>query len=80
MWLQLPLILLVRISLPILFGPKWLEAPAHINPLYNGVEVSKKLAEGSIMKQSVVVGFIVIIVVTIITLIWSTRVYNKAIA
>jgi len=32
------------------------------------------------MDQSVVVGFIVIIIVTIITLIWSTRIYNKDIA
>lgn len=78
--LQLPLTLLSGILLPISFGPKWLQVLAHVNPLYYGVEASKKLAEGSIMNQSVFVGFIVIVVITIITLIWSTRVYNKAIA
>jgi len=78
--LQLPLTLLAGILLPISFGPPWLQALARINPLYYGVEASKKLAEGSILNQSVIVGFIVIVVVTIITLIWSTRVYNKAIA
>lgn len=78
--LQLPLTLLSGILLPISFGPKWLQVLAHVNPLYYGVEASKKLAEGSIVNQSVFVGFIVIVVITIITLIWSTRVYNKAIA
>jgi len=78
--LQLPLTLLSGILLPMSFGPKWLQVLAHFNPLYYGVEASKKLAEGSIMNQSVFVGFIVIVVITIITLIWSTRVYNKAIA
>src|SRR5690606_11924620 len=75
--LQLPLTLLSGILLPMSFGPKWLQVLAHFNPLYYGVEASKKLAEGSIMNQSVFVGFIVIVVITIITLIWSTRVYNK---
>lgn len=78
--LQLPLTLLSGILLPMSFGPKWLQVLAHFNPLYYGVEASKKLAEGSIINQSVFVGFIVIVVITIITLIWSTRVYNKAIA
>lgn len=78
--LQLPLTLLSGILLPMSFGPKWLQVLAHFNPLYYGVEASKKLAEGSIVNQSVFVGFIVIVVITIITLIWSTRVYNKAIA
>ncbi|PWA04831.1 ABC transporter [Pueribacillus theae] len=78
--LQLPLTLLSGILLPMSFGPKWLQVLAHVNPLYYGVEASKKLAEGSIVNQSVFVGFIVIVVITIITLIWSTRVYNKAIA
>ncbi len=78
--LQLPLTLLAGILLPISFGPKWLQVLAHFNPLYYGVEASKKLATGAIVNQSVFIGFIVIAAVTIITLIWSTRVYNKAIA
>lgn len=78
--LQLPLTLLAGILLPISFGPKWLQVLAHFNPLYYGVEASKKLAEGAIINQSVLVGYIVILAVTMITLIWSTRVYNKAIA
>src|SRR5690625_6323887 len=78
--LQLPLTLLAGILLPISFGPKWLQVLAHLNPMYYGVEASKKLAVGSIMNQSVLLGFIIIVVVTIVTLVWSTSVYNKAIA
>ena len=78
--LQLPFTLLAGILLPISFGPKWLQMLAYINPLYYGVEASKKLAEGSIINQSVLMGFIVIVIVTIITLIWSIRVYDKAIS
>ncbi|MBU5467020.1 ABC transporter permease [Virgibacillus sp. MSJ-26] len=78
--LQLPLTLLAGILLPISFGPKWLQVLAHFNPLYYGVEASKELAAGSIVNQSVFIGFLVIVIITIITLAWSTRVYNKAVA
>src|SRR5699024_10455941 len=76
--LRLPLTLLAGILLPISFGPKWLQVLAHFNPLYYGVEASKELAAGSIVNQSVFIGFLVIVIITIITLAWSTRVYNKA--
>src|SRR5699024_5932820 len=78
--LQLPLTLLAGILLRLSFGPLWLQLIAHFNPLYYGVEASKELAAGSIVNQSVFIGFLVIVIITIITLAWSTRVYNKAVA
>src|SRR5690625_7878596 len=63
--LQLPLTLLAGILLPISFGPKWLQVLAHFNPLYYGVEASKELAAGSIVNQSVFIGFLVIVIITI---------------
>src|SRR5699024_1167201 len=78
--LQLPFILLACIILPISFGPKWLQVLDHFNLLYYGVEASEELAAGSIVNQSVFIGFLVIVIITIITLAWSTRVYNKAVA
>src|SRR5699024_2543241 len=78
--LQLPLTLLAGILLLISLGPEWLPVLAQFKPHYYGVQASNELAAGSIVNQSVFIGFLVIVIITIITLAWSTRVYNKAVA
>lgn len=78
--LELPLTLLAGVLLPISMGPKWLQVLAHINPLYYAVEASRALARGTIMGPEVFKAFAVMIPLTVITLLWSTRVYQKAIA
>lgn len=78
--LQLPLTLLSGVLLPISLGPKWLQVIAHFNPLYYTVEASRVLSGGVINSMETLAGFAVIVPLTIITLWWATRVYQKAVA
>jgi len=78
--LQLPLTLLSGVLLPMSLAPKWMQVIAHINPLYYTVEASRILAGGTINSMVVFKAFAVIIPLTVITLYWSTKVYQKAIA
>lgn len=77
--LELPLTLLSGVLLPLSLGPKWLQAVAHINPLYYAVEASRVLSRGVIGGSEVVKAFAVIVPLTGITLYWATGVYQKAI-
>lgn len=78
--LELPLTLLSGVLLPISLGPKWLQAIAHINPLYYVVDASRVLAGGTISSFVVFKAFAVIVPLTLLTVYWATRVYRKAIA
>ncbi len=78
--LELPLTLLSGVLLPISLGPKWLQAIAHINPLYYVVEASRVLGTGTIGDTEVFKAFAVIVPLVIVTLFWATRVYRKAIS
>lgn len=78
--LELPLTLLSGVLLPISLGPKWLQAIAHINPLYYAVEASRVLAEGIIAGSEVLVAFAVMVPLTVASLVWATSVYRKVIS
>lgn len=78
--MELPVTLLSGVLLPLSLGPKWLRAIAHINPLYYVVEASRVLSTGVIGSPAVLKAFAVIIPLTVITLIWSTGIYRKAIS
>ncbi|MNI43977.1 Daunorubicin/doxorubicin resistance ABC transporter permease protein DrrB [compost metagenome] len=78
--LELPLTLLSGVLLPLSLGPEWLQAIAHINPLYYAVEASRVLGAGTIGSTEVFKAFAVIVPLTVITLFWATRVYRKAIS
>ena len=78
--LELPLTLLSGVLLPISLGPKWLQAIAHINPLYYAVEASRVLGAGTIVSPEVFKAFAVIIPLTALTIFWATNVYRKAIS
>ncbi len=78
--LQLPLTLLAGILLPLSIGPLWLRVIAHFNPLYYAVEASRDLAVGTIFNLHVGLGFLVMVLLTIIVLWWSTRVYRKVVS
>ena len=78
--LELPLTLLSGVLLPLSLGPKWLQAIAHINPLYYAVEASRVLSRGVIGGPEVIKAFAVIVPLAVVTLYWATGVYRKAIA
>lgn len=78
--LELPLTLLSGVLLPLSLGPKWLQAIAHINPIYYAVEASRVLAAGTIVSAKVVIAFAVMVPLTAAALFWATRIYRKVIA
>ena len=78
--LNLPIILLGGVMLPLALAPGWLQALAHLDPLYYAVEAGRDLAAGSIATRAVGVAFAVMVPLTSIVLWWATRVYRKAVA
>ncbi len=78
--INLPILLLSGMLLPMELAPKWLQNIAHINPAYYAVEASRLLASGHIFEAKVGEAFLFLIPLTIFTLSWATRVFNKAIA
>lgn len=78
--LELPLTLLSGVLLPLSLGPVWIQAIAHLNPLYYAVEASRVLSTGAIASTEVYKAFAVLVPLAVITLIWATGVYRKAIS
>jgi ABC-2 type transport system permease protein len=78
--LNLPIILLGGVMLPLSLAPGWLQALAHVDPLYYAVEAGRDLAAGSIATTAVGVAFAVMTPLALAVLWWATRVYRKAVA
>jgi ABC-2 type transport system permease protein len=78
--LNLPIILLGGVMLPLSLAPGWLQALAHVDPLYYAVEAGRDLAAGSIATTAVGVAFAVMTPLALGVLWWATRVYRKAVA
>ena len=78
--LELPLTLLSGVLLPLSLGPVWIQAIAHLNPLYYAVEASRVLSTGAIASTEVYKAFAVLVPLAVITLFWATGVYRKAIS
>ena len=78
--LQLPLTLLSGVLLPLSLGPPWLQAIAHINPMYYTVEASRVLATGVLGSAETLTAFAVMVPLTVVVLWWATSVYHKAVA
>jgi ABC-2 type transport system permease protein len=78
--LNLPIILLGGVMLPLSLAPGWLQALAHVDPLYYAVEAGRDLAAGSITTVAVGVAYAVMVPLTAAVLWWATRVYRTAVA
>lgn len=78
--LNLPILLLSGVLLPLSLAPDRMRFIAHFNPLYYAVESARLLSNGIINSNEVLLGFLVIISLTILTMMWATRIYNKAVA
>ncbi len=78
--INLPVLLLAGVLLPIGFGPTWLRVLAHLNPLYYLTESARALGAGHIGNHQVGLAFAVLVPLCILTLVWATRVFRKAVA
>jgi ABC-2 type transport system permease protein len=78
--LNLPVLLLGGVLLPISFGPTWLRALAHFNPLYYLVVASRELSGGALATSATWQAFAVLVPLFVLTLAWATRVFRRAVA
>jgi ABC-2 type transport system permease protein len=76
---QLPLTLLSGVLLPISLGPAWLRVLAHADPLYYATEAARQLCAGT-FGGSGLAGFSVIGGLMVLSLVWATRTYQRAVA
>jgi len=77
--INLPIILLSGVLLPMALAPTWIRIIAHANPVYYVVEASRHLAAGNLMHTAVIQAFAITIPLTIITMGWAYKVFNKAV-
>lgn len=75
--IALPISLLSGIMLPLALAPLWLKNMAKINPFSYAVNASRALFVGSINNVDVTKGFIIIILLAIITFWWAVRTLKK---
>lgn len=78
--INLPLLLLAGVLLPISYGPLWLRVLAHGNPLYYLVEASRSLGRGAISTSQVGLAFAVLTPLCVLSLVWATGVFRRAVA
>jgi ABC-2 type transport system permease protein len=78
--INLPLLLLAGVLLPISFGPLWLRVLAHLNPLYYLVEAARSLGRGAVSTSQVGIGFAVLVPLCVLSLVWATGVFRRAVS
>lgn len=78
--INLPLLLLAGVLLPIAYGPLWLRVLAHANPLYYLVEAARSLGSGAITTSQVGVAFAVLVPLCVVSLVWATGVFRRAVS
>jgi len=75
--IALPISLLSGIMLPLALAPLWLRNMAKINPFSYAVNASRALFAGNINNVDVAKGFIIIVLLAIITFLWAVRTLKK---
>lgn len=78
--INLPILLLSGMLLPMELAPPWLQVIAHFNPVYYIVEAGRVLVAGQILDVKVGEAYLFMVPLTILTVWWATRAFQKAIA
>ena len=78
--ISLPVLLLSGVLLPLSMAPTWMRVIAHFNPLYYVVDADRVLSGGTIWNSTVGLAFLVTGGLVLVSLLWATRVYKKAVA
>ncbi len=77
---MLPILLLSGIFLPMTFAPPILKTISNLNPLTHAVEAARLLFAGSWNESVVLLGFGLMIVISIVSSWWATRLFRSATA
>jgi ABC-2 type transport system permease protein len=76
----LPMLLLSGILLPLSLAPGWLRTVAHVNPLSYAVDAARSLFNGHAADVAVTQGFIIMGVLTVLSLWWAAGAFRQATA
>ncbi|HEX5166381.1 MAG TPA: ABC transporter permease, partial [Thermomicrobiales bacterium] len=76
---NLPILLLSGVLLPLSLAPGWMQLLAHLNPLYYVVEAARDLAAGTMGSWVVLQGFLIMTLLSVVVLWWTTRTYRQAV-
>lgn len=78
--INLPILLLSGMLLPMELAPAWLQTLAHVNPAYYAVEAGRLLVAGHITDIKIAEAYLFMVPLTIVTVVWATRAFRRAIS
>jgi ABC-2 type transport system permease protein len=78
--ISLPLLLLSGVMLPMSLAPDWLQTIAKFNPLYHAVAAIRALFNASYADGEIVIGLVLLVVLTIVTITFGARSFSRAAA
>jgi ABC-2 type transport system permease protein len=78
--MSLPLLLLSGVMLPMSLAPDWLQTVAKFNPLYHAVAAIRALFNASFGDGEIVVGLVVLVVLSVLTIALGARSFSRAAA
>ncbi len=76
----LPLMLLSGVMLPISLAPQILQTIAKYTPFSHDVTAARAMVNGQLSDQSIFIALILSAILTVLGLLWATRVFRKATA
>jgi ABC-2 type transport system permease protein len=77
---SLPLLLLSGVFLPLTFAPQWMQTVAQVNPLTHAIDAARALIVGAFSEPSVLIGFGVFAVLTVLFAVWVNNAIRQATA
>ena len=78
--ISLPLLLLSGVMLPMSLAPDWLQTIAKFNPLYHAVAAIRALLNASYADGEIVIGLVLLVVLTLVTITFGARSFSRAAA
>ncbi|MDQ2904062.1 MAG: ABC transporter permease [Ktedonobacteraceae bacterium] len=78
--LSLPIVLLSGITLPLTLAPPVLRAIANFDPFAYEVSAARLLFNGNIANAAVLQGFVIMVVLTLLALLWGVRSFQRTTA
>ena len=78
--ISLPLLLLSGVMLPMSLAPDWLQTIAKFNPLFHAVAAIRALFNASYADGEIVIGLVLLVVLTLVTITFGARSFSRAAA
>jgi ABC-2 type transport system permease protein len=76
--IALPLLLLSGVMLPMSLAPDWLQTVAKLNPLFHAVSAIRALFNASYGDGEILVGLVVLVVLSVLTITAGARSFGRA--